>query len=133
MSSSSHRSSRMIRARIWLVLIWILLRVLDGAVIFGVEMPTNGKQRVIGAVLVGIVWSTTWLVAIGMRQNWARYILVINLLVGAVFDIAFLQSVFALPPTFTIVFVMNMGGKFVVALLLICLPDIKNLTERVYY
>jgi len=120
------------RARIWLVLIWIALRCIDAP--YYLVIPEDHKTRMIGAILNDLVWSTVLLSAIGCRQNWARYFMVISLLSSFVFSFIALQGPVIVPVSSPILMTMVANGvvDLVVVIVLIFSPDIMRLTNRIY-
>lgn len=83
-SSARHRKrrrgSQSKRGRLLLVAIFVALRISDAVILFGAG-PYGGSE-VLSSVITTGIWTTALLVAIGYRQNWARYILVGLLFLG---------------------------------------------------
>lgn len=81
-----HRHRSYLRAKILLVLIWIVSRVLDVAALY---FLTAAHQKIALAPLIaGTIWSTTLIIVIWKRQVWGRYIFaayLVLLTVGAGF------------------------------------------------
>jgi peptidoglycan/LPS O-acetylase OafA/YrhL len=73
-----HGSSR--KGRIWIVAIFCILRLLDGALLY--KVPHTNKLEAL--LLIEGIWTTVLLAAIWYRRNWARVILAVALLAAGI-------------------------------------------------
>lgn len=129
MSPRRSRRGNFTRGRLWLVFIFLLLRALD---YFLFSFAVN-KHSVLGPIINGTLWSIALLSAIWFRMNWARYAMVILLLVSV--GLAFiLEASFAEFVASDVILVMATftAGQLVAALMLIFFPSIQKLTNNAY-
>lgn len=68
-----HHHGKAGRARLGLVVIFLLLRLIDG--LFFLALPTGPHGPALAAIIGASLWTTALLVAIWRRQEWARIIL----------------------------------------------------------
>lgn len=123
-----HGSSR--KGRIWIVVLFLVLRFLDGALLYNVP-HTN---RLMALVLIEAVWTTVLLVAIWYRRNWARALLAIGLLVAGVSSLvveAGLTDKGADGEHGLLMFGVT-AGQIIVAFILIFSVNLNRLTSRSY-
>jgi hypothetical protein len=78
----SRWTSSCLRAKVSIVGIFLALRTLDAFVYF--QIPGGDKSALLGAIINNTIWTTVLLAAIWFRKSWARYVLVIFLLVGVI-------------------------------------------------
>ena len=86
------RRSRLKRAaRIWLALIFVLLRVADAGLAFFAWHPVNPWPLLCGLVIGSVLWTTILIGFVWNRRSWARYALatVMLLIIGS-FSLALL-------------------------------------------
>ena len=77
-----HHRGKASRARIGLLVIFTLLRLVD--MLFFMALPTGPHGPAVAAMIAAFLWTTALLVAIWRRQEWARIILLIVFGVSAV-------------------------------------------------
>ena len=70
-----HHRGKASSARIGLVVIFVLLRLIDG--LFFLSLPTNPNGLALAAMIGAFLWTTALLVAVWRRQEWARIILIV--------------------------------------------------------
>jgi hypothetical protein len=121
------------RGRLWVILIWIFMQMVDITAFVTSQMTPLMRHQMIGVLINDFIWTTAWLTAICFRQNWARYVMVINLLLGVALETRYLQWAFEFSVGFPIGFVVSMVGRLAVAIMLIVLPDIKRLTNPTHF
>ncbi|MDB6154729.1 MAG: hypothetical protein JWL90_3182 [Chthoniobacteraceae bacterium] len=72
------------RGRLLLVAIFFVLRSTDLLMYFGSH--ANNRAQLLSPIIAGGIWTTALLIAIGCRQNWARYILNSLLVLSVIFS-----------------------------------------------
>ena len=87
-----HRHGKASHARIGLVVIFVLLRLLD--FMFLVNAAPEFYRALLASVITGAIWTTALLIAIALRKSWARLILL------ALFGLATVSVVISLPLAF---------------------------------
>ena len=75
MTQERHHSSK--SAKVLLVVIFFMLRVPDAFYLYFSFDPVHPVPALRGSILIGILWTTVFLVAIWMRKRWARYLLIL--------------------------------------------------------
>jgi hypothetical protein len=76
MSEHPHdRSHRTRHARLFLVLVFVLQRLGDVAVILFTFLPVNSVSLLRGVAIGSLVWTSALLVGVWRRLRWARYAL----------------------------------------------------------
>lgn len=115
------------RGRAWLVLIWIVLRSLDGAIFFLVREP--GAVQLPIFLLSDIIWTTAMLVALGCRQAWARFGLIAIVALGIAWDVIHIAQQ---PSSNLWLFAVDALVRAGVVLFACRSWDIKRLTSRAY-
>jgi hypothetical protein len=86
------RRARLKRAaKIWLVVIFMLLRLADVGLVFFAWHPVNPWPLLCGLVIGSMLWTSILIVFVWNRRSWARYALAtVMLLVIASFSLALL-------------------------------------------
>jgi lipoprotein signal peptidase len=114
-----------------LVAIFLAFRVSDALMLFAAG-PYNNSQLV-GSIITTGIWTTALLVAIAYRKNWARYFLIILLIIAVVGTFIILPELLKVEITSPVLFtvlclttVLNAG----IAWCLISAPSIRHLTNR---
>ncbi len=124
-SSSSQDATR---GRVVLVIIFLLFCGLDATVYL--TTPEEGLREVLSSTIIRQLWTVFLLGAMWFRHNWARYVLIGVLLVGAIFYIPLVMELMDLgigiPPFLIVWMLVNLA----VMVALIYLPAIRNLTYR---
>ncbi len=127
-----HRRASSQRGRLLLLLIFLLLRVSDLLIYFAT--PAANKTQLLGPIITGGIWTTAFLIAIGYRKNWARYILsvlmILSVIASSMFAVTLLQEELPDRRAIAILFISTVitGGAF---LCLISSANIRRLTHRV--
>jgi hypothetical protein len=131
MSPRKSRRGNFLKGRLWLIALFIMLRGLDCLMFFCV--PVANKRPLMGDILNSILWSTVLLAAIWCRKNWARYVMVFQILIGVVFAFI-LEASFAdrVPGNTLLVMATFTAGQLTAALILIFSPSIQKLTNNAY-
>ena len=85
-----HRNHAYQIGRLHLFLLFLWMRVWDVILIWGIAPKLSTMHRSYLMLLLGVaaVWTTGLLAAAWFRQNWARYLLALSLIVGVVISLA---------------------------------------------
>jgi NADH:ubiquinone oxidoreductase subunit K len=129
MSTRRSRRGNFVKGRAWLVVIFLLLCGLNCLTYFAAAH----KREVMGPIINSSLWSVVLLAAIWCRKNWARYAMVILMLVSVA--LAFiLEASFAefVAGDTLLIMVTITAGHLVVALILIFSHGIQKLTSNAY-
>lgn len=97
--------------------------------------PEYRKTIEVGIILPAAIVTTILLAAVWCRQNWARYLLILLMLARVVSSMIFLPDVIEpMLADHANLFRMTFGPvtDSLIAWVLICSPDIKRLTSRIY-
>lgn len=94
-----HRHGNPTRARIGLVVVFLLFRVVDFLFILGI--PPEGTRLLVVRLCTAALWTTALLIAIALRHAWARVILLVLLALGIVAGLIVTPMVFDQPPLLT--------------------------------
>src|SRR5260370_39941238 len=78
------------RGRMWLLAIFCALRGIEVLIYLGTT--ASDKSRLIGTILVNVVWTTALLTGIWLRQNWARYVLILLMFIDVVSSMIFVPE-----------------------------------------
>ena len=120
--------------RIQIVILFVVQEGLDAMLYFGTNNPVL-QREMLGFALIRSLWSTVCLVAIWQRQNWARYLLCVDLFWSVIAngfkELALTQGTAHLdrliwPACIT-------GGHLLVGVLLMASPQIRKLTNPERY
>lgn len=115
--------------RIWLVVVFLILRGVDVFDYFSCY-PAY-KNIIIGVIINANVWSIVLLAGTWFRQLWARYTLIALMLIWLGLGFAFsgyLQEFFG--DRYARVMALTFAGYIASALMLIAIPSIQRLTSR---
>lgn len=125
-----NRTARCRRARFWLILMFLALRIGDVVLYFGVSYQ---KPISLAAPLVcDILWTTPLLGAIWYRRLWARYALIALLfleVLGIIIAVPLLLEKHMIDSGDVIYFIIPAVIQFLAAAVLIAAPDIRRLTR----
>lgn len=94
-----HHHGRAGRARIGLLVIFALFRVLDFLFLLGVE--PEAMRSALATIITSALWTTSLLIAIAFRHAWARLILLALLALGTVALLIFIPMAFDKPALLT--------------------------------
>ena len=125
------RSSRSKRGRLLLVAIFIAFRISDALMLFAAG-PYNNSQLV-GSIITTGIWTTALLVAIAYRKNWARYFLIILLILAVVTSFIVVPEILKVEITNPVLFTLLCLTTLInagIAWCLISAPSIRHLTNR---
>lgn len=86
-----HRNGNVTRARIGLVVVFVLLRLVDA--FFVIALPGGPSGLPFAAVLLTGMWTTAVLIVLWRRQQWARIIMI------ALFGLAAIAALVMIPNT----------------------------------
>lgn len=117
-------------ARMWLVGMFVFFRIMDVAMV----MLTTPSKRgsLILTLFLSALWTTTLLAGVWLRQRWARYTLI-----GLLF-LTLLPALFIIPEQLTLgqsispATLLQIFTNVTVALLLIFLKSLQDLTNKSY-
>jgi hypothetical protein len=131
-SRKGRPSGNSARGRLFLVLIFLVLRLGDALVYFG--GPSSAKSQLLAGVLTGALWTTALLAGVWFRQDWCRWALMVALIACIFASAAFLRAAFDLPLNYRLMSILlavaaiNGGAAWAV----IALRDIRRVTSRAY-
>ena len=102
-----------------LVVIFFMLRVPDAFCLYYSFDPVHPMPALRGSVLIGVLWSTVFLVAIWMGKRWARYLLIlftgyISLICMLVFGSALLEHGRVVPGPAIAITALYLGATVIV-------------------
>ena len=133
---SKSRRGKSSTGRIYIFLIFLWLRSIDIAVLFGVypNIPPSHQHELLWAVLINAFWTTALTIAIGFRQAWAKYLMGGTLMLVIIMCLAllpFLRDVES--PEIGVKAIMGcVSGYLPVVLMLISSRNIRRLTSPKY-
>ena len=104
-----HHRGKASHARIGLIVIFVLLRLIDA--LFFLALPTGPTGLALPALIGAFLWTTALLVGIWRRQEWARIILLVLFGVSAVAASIMAPSVWENGPLITAIMT---GGVIVI-------------------
>jgi predicted cobalt transporter CbtA len=129
-----HRRSKWKNGRFYVFLIFIWLRMVDVFTLTCVypQLPMSQKPPVIAWVLVTAIWTTVLLLAIWLRQSWAKHILAGSLLSAVIFMLTGIPGLPDVPhPKRDFMLIMQFTvAYFPVALILMASRKIHKLTMQ---
>ena len=105
-----HHHGKASRARIGLVVVFVLFRLLDFMALYGV--PEELNRPVISSVITGSIWSTALLLGVWLRKSWARFILIALVglaTIGLIILFPILADYPAMTPTLVCELLVNAG------------------------
>ncbi len=114
--------------RIVLIVIFVVFRVVDLLTILSV--PLERREHILGSMFVSLLWTTVFLIAIWMGQNWARYVLATLLAISIFFLAVFIPDI--LSNGGSLPFILPVSGlvNLIVIIVLIYLPSLQLMTKR---
>ena len=123
----THRRGNMARARIGLVVIFVLNRVLD--FLYLVDIPSELNRPVLSSIITSAIWTTALLIGIALRKAWARLIFLGLLALSVVFILIYFPTAFDYPSLMLplLASLMVYAGSFA---WLIFSRDVHRLTSR---
>lgn len=114
--------------------IFFALRAVEAFYYF--ESRTSHKSLLTGAIIVYILWTTAFLVGIWFRQNWARYGLLIFLLIGVVAEVFLVLTLAVQTDTVNQTMLVPLTGvsiKAAIIWFLVTSEDIRRLVRHTHY
>ncbi|HWB60038.1 MAG TPA: hypothetical protein VG733_11140 [Chthoniobacteraceae bacterium] len=131
MSNRKSHAEYLMWGRLWLVIVFLLLRVID---LFAYLSRYEAHTKIIIlAIVTSNLWSIVLLTGIWLRQGWARVTLITMLFLWLGAGVAytgFLQDFFA--DKYGPVFAVGCACYLSAALILLVVPSIHKLTSRQY-
>ena len=120
------------RGRLWLLLVFCVLRVSDALTYFG--SPAGDRHRLLAAIIVGAAWTTVAMVGLWFRKGWCRYALSVLVLASTIASTFLMPGVFQLPANYRVLGFLFAGASVNAAVIwaLISLHDIRRFTSRAY-
>jgi hypothetical protein len=119
------------RGRLWLLLLFCVLRGSDALIYFG--SPASDRPHLLAAILVGAIWTAAAMAGVWSRQNWCRGALGLLIVLSTVSYTLFLP-VYQLPANYRVLAFLAgtaaLNGAVIWAVT--SLHDVKRLTSRAY-
>ncbi|MCX6968219.1 MAG: hypothetical protein NTZ46_10680 [Verrucomicrobia bacterium] len=135
--STLHRGRKRRRkaksGRLYIFSLFAWLRLIDAATVYYLypQLSVINKQYLIVSLVTTAVWTTGLLLAIWFRQNWARYLLVLSLLVAVISTLSMIPGLpDAMHPRKQLSMILAITGVYLpVALVLILSKSVHKLTR----
>ena len=127
-SSKQSSMKRETPGRIVLAVIFLLFLGLDAAVYF--TTPEEQQRELLGQIIIRQLWTFALIAAGWCGQNWARYVLIALLMLGALFFIPVVMELIDLGLGISPFAILWLVVNLAVMAVMIYLPAIRNLTLR---